>query len=277
MARDATSADASSDAMTRDAVSADATSVDATSVDAASVDAASVDAASADATSADARTDASVMAGDTSTPSCASSYSTTFDLTESPISEAGHWSNVGLDWTHVVTAGGIAYGTQSNAGSFDDSYARLTGTWPPNQEVSAIVHKGATGGIMEVELHVRVTESAHDVQLYEVNFAHDGQYVDFVRWHGALGTSPSDFTYLVPTLTYHVSGGIHDGDELRVRIVGNVITAFVNGTQVGTATDTAGPGGGAVLTSGSPGFGFYRSGGTEMVNYGFTSLTACAH
>ena len=41
------------------------------------------------------------------------SYATEFSGTESPISEGGAWTHLGLDWTLVDTAGGIAYGTQT--------------------------------------------------------------------------------------------------------------------------------------------------------------------
>lgn len=204
-------------------------------------------------------------------------YTTNFTATEAPISESGKWVNNGLDWTLVDTTGGspgTAFGTQGNSGNFDDSYAHLTGTWSPNQEVGGTVHKGTTFGLMEVELHMRMTDSAHNATVYEVTWAHDGQYVDFVRWHGPIGTSIGDFTFLVPSATYTVPGGIQDGDQLVCRIIGNTISAYRNGTLIGSASDTAGAGGGAVLTSGNPGMGFYRSGGAAMTNYCFSSYYA---
>jgi hypothetical protein len=238
-------------------------------------DASAPDASAPDASAPDANTRDTGMVppGDSGRPP-GRSYSTTFPTDESPVSESRNWVNNGLDWTLVNTSGGLAFGTQGNGGAYDDSYAHLTGAWSPNQEASAVVHKAGTSGLMEVELHLRVTDGPHSVTLYEVNFAHDGAYVDFIRWRGPLGTRLSDFTYLVPTGTFHVSGGVRDGDTLTARIVGNVITAYVNGMSVGTATDTAGPGGGAVLTGGSPGMGFFRAGGAALSNYCFTSFSA---
>jgi len=67
-------------------------------------------------------------------------YSTDFDGTESPISEGGAWSHVGLDWTLVDTAGGIAYGTQTGTNGYDDSYAHLSG-FPPDHSASAVIYR----------------------------------------------------------------------------------------------------------------------------------------
>src|SRR5262245_9498429 len=59
------------------------------------------------------------------------SYSTEFDGIENPLSEGGVWSHVGLDWRNVEKSGGIAYGTQTGTGGYDDSYAVLSG-FPPD-------------------------------------------------------------------------------------------------------------------------------------------------
>jgi hypothetical protein len=62
--------------------------------------------------------------------------------------------------------------------------------------------------------------------------------------------------------------GVADGDIVKATIVGNVITAYINGVQVLQATD-------GTYASGSPGIGFYLR-GVPGVNrdYGFTSFTA---
>src|SRR5215813_11451279 len=50
------------------------------------------------------------------------SYSTTFPLTENPISEGGSWTNggaTGLDWANVQTTPGLSFGTGPvNAGTY---------------------------------------------------------------------------------------------------------------------------------------------------------------
>ena len=70
----------------------------------------------------------------------ASTYSTTFDATEAPISEGGAWTHVGLDWTLVDTGGGIAFGTQTGTGGYDDSYAHLSG-FPPDHGASGVIFR----------------------------------------------------------------------------------------------------------------------------------------
>src|SRR5208337_935597 len=80
----------------------------------------------------------------TVTATSGNSYTTNFPLTENPISEGGRWINggtVGLDWTNVRTTPGLAFGTElSTSTNDDDSAAVLSGTWGPNQTVTAAVH-----------------------------------------------------------------------------------------------------------------------------------------
>jgi hypothetical protein len=174
--------------------------------------------------------------------------------------------------TLVNTNGGIAYGTQVGGG-YDDSYARLTGTWSPNVVMEASVFRGNTSGIQEVEFLFRVNDSVPGkVTLYEINFAHNGQYVDFYRWEG--GIQLSNFTPLVPSLTYSIAGGINNGDRLKGQMIGNTLTAWIDKGSgwvlIGSATDTDGPNGGAVITSGTPGIGFFKTSGSgAMDQYGY--------
>lgn len=196
-------------------------------------------------------------------------YSTSFPLDENPISENGNWINGmtnGLDWADVRTAGGIAFGTESGSGGYDDSTAILTGTWGPNQTVQAMVHSVNQNPNVweEVELRLRSSITADSNTGYEINFrcAHDGsQYVEIVRWNGALG----DFSYII-----HTTGpGLRDGDMVKASIVGNVITAYINGVQVAQGTDNT-------FGNGNPGMGFYLFQGTSDLNsnFGFTSFSA---
>ena len=190
-------------------------------------------------------------------------YSTTFDLTEAPISEAGAWTHVGLDWALADTANGDAFGTQTGTGGYNDAYAHLSG-FPADQTAAAVIHRDPvidTNCTHEVEIHVRWSDSAHDAHGYECNLAFDGSYAQIVRWNGALG----DFTYLAAG---SVPAGVHDGDTLSATAVGDVITLYVNGTQIAQATDDTWP-------TGNPGMGFWRGGtcGTQD-DYGFTSYTA---
>jgi hypothetical protein len=193
-------------------------------------------------------------------------YSTTLDGTEAPISEGGAWSHVGLDWTTVETAGGIAFGTQSGTHGYDDSYAHLSG-FPPDHMAAAVIHRDPVidgACTHEVEILLRWSDAPHDAHGYECNLAFDGSYAQIVRWNGPLG----DFTYLG---SGSVPGGAHSGDTLSASIVGASITLFVNGAEVAHATDAA------PFATGNPGMGFWRGGacGTRG-DYGFTSYTATA-
>lgn len=181
-------------------------------------------------------------------------YGTSFDSTESVISEGGNWkTNFGQNWTVCSTSGGRCFGTQPLNDNFDDSYAYINGLWSPDQEVGGVVFKGVTSGIQEVENNMRIIDGPGFCYLYEVNWAYDGSYVDFIRWNGPRGTSVSDFTFLVPSGTFSTT--INNGDTLVARIQGFTITAFRNGVQVGTATDTSAQ----KLRYGQPGLGFFRT------------------
>jgi len=202
-------------------------------------------------------------------------YTTTFPLTENPISEGGNWINgqtAGLDWANVRTTPGFAFGVQSGAvrtvpEKYDDSTALLAGTWGPNQTAQATVRTANQNDKIweEVELRLRSTLSAHRATGYEIFFrcSKTGKaYTQIVRWNGPLG----DFTYLNTAEGSHY--GVTNGDVVKATIVGNVITAYINGVQVLQATDNT-------YKDGSPGMGFYIEGTTGVnSDYGFTSFEA---
>jgi hypothetical protein len=190
-------------------------------------------------------------------------YATTFDRTESPISENGAWTHTGLDWALVATGSGNAFGTQTGTGGYDDSYAHLSG-FPANQSASGVIHRDATidaSCTHEVEILMRWSDSAHDAHGYECNLAFDGSYAQIVRWNGPFGS----FTYIG---SGSVPGGVHDGDMLSATAIGDVITLYVNGVEIAHATD-------ATFPTGNPGMAFWRGGacGTRG-DYGFTSYMA---
>lgn len=212
--------------------------------------------------------------GDTDSGSAggrAVSYATNFDRVESPVSEGGAWHHVGLDWTTVETANGIARGTQalgvsrSGPGQYNDSYAYLSG-FPPDQQASGVIHLGNIDASCthEVEILLRWGDSAHAARGYECNLAYDGSYAQIVRWNGPVG----DFTYLGSGT---VPGGVHDGDTLSASITGDRISLAVNGVERATAQDST-------FAAGEPGIGLWRgsSGCGTLGDYGFTSYTASA-
>lgn len=197
-------------------------------------------------------------------------YTTNFPLTENPISERGNWESgktVGLDWAEIATIPGCAFGLESGANGFDDATALLTGTWAPNQTVRGTVHTVNQSDKIyeEVELRLRSSLSPHSATGYEVNFRCSktkNAYAEIVRWNGALGS----FTYLIQRKGAQF--GVADGDVVKATMIGNVITAYINGILVAQATDST-------YTTGRPGMGFFLQ-GTTGVNrdYGFTSFTA---
>src|SRR5438132_2805845 len=107
----------------------------------------------------------------------ATSYGTTFSLTENPISETGIWTNgnaVGLDWSNVRTTSGLSFGTQTGVDGFNDSIAVLQGTWSPDQTAAATVHtvNQQSGDVFEeVELLLRFAITPHGARGYELNYS----------------------------------------------------------------------------------------------------------
>ena len=201
-------------------------------------------------------------------PGSATGYTTSFDTSETPLSEGGAWVRRATAWKAVAARSGHV-GPSANVGShFDDCYAHVSG-FGADQQVEATIYKGAaTGG--EVELLLRVTDTATTVSCYECLF-NVGGGVEIVRWNGPL----DDFTYIGNVLS--TPSDARDGDKLRARIVGQSIEFFYipggTGTPqlIATATDTSAQ----RLTSGDPGIAFFqRSPGS--LDYGFKDFSATA-
>jgi hypothetical protein len=201
-------------------------------------------------------------------------YFTTFGTTENPISESGAWSNIDATRTRIATSGGRAFGTQIG-GAYDDSVAWLTGAWPADVQLTATVFRGSTSGLEEVELMLRGAQTATTTTGYEVNFAHDGQYVNLYRWEG--GINLADFVPIVPENTHSISGGLNTGDQIRATIRGDAVTAFYNKgagwVTIFTGSDTS-VGGHAKYTSGRPGIGAFKTSGSgALTQFAFEDLT----
>jgi hypothetical protein len=199
-------------------------------------------------------------------------YTTSFPLTENPISENGNWINggtVGLDWNNVITTPGLAQGQGPSSVAYSDPSAALTGTWAPNQMEQATVYTvnpDENGMYQEVELRLRTTITAHSITGYEITFAcrQDGSaYTQIVRWNGPLG----QFTYLANQNVFGSQYGVANGDVVSASIVGNLISVYRNGNLVVTATDNT-------YATGNPGIGFDYGCGTTYNTFGFTNFTA---
>jgi hypothetical protein len=213
--------------------------------------------------------------GNSPDPDPSGRYSTTFPLTENPISEGGKWVNggvVGLDWTNISTTPGRAVGHETGA-NFSDSTAVLQNlTWAPDQKVTAVVSSTEApidNCSQEVELRLRTAISVNSITGYEIDYEYSTNstgYMQIVRWNGPF----ADFTVL---RTFDGQQyGVTNGDTVMATIVGNVITAYKNGVQMGQVTDST-------YSSGSPGMGFNLDNGVSgcsgtNASYGFSTFAA---
>jgi hypothetical protein len=206
----------------------------------------------------------------------ARTYTTSFEGDENPLSEGNQWINMGEDWKKIRKKDGLAFGTQSGTGEgnrkYDDSYAHLW-EFPPDQEAWGEVRiaKPDPTCFQEVEILLRWADTPHSATGYEcsgVCFSGKDSYIGIVRWNGPLG----DFTPLVGKTGPEY--GLKDGDVLKARVVGNVITLYVNGVETLRAVDDT-------HTSGNPGIGMYLecpngNGKGTNADYGFKNFTARA-
>lgn len=198
-------------------------------------------------------------------------YSTGFDTDEAVLSEGGIWLNAGQDWTSVTTSGGVAFGTQSGTGGFDDSWSLIRAGFGPRVRSGGHIKKGSTAGIHEVELLLRGQQNAHTCYVYECNLAHDGSYLNVYRWPGAKGTVVGDFVQLAGTSVSSPA----DGDLLEAQIIGNTLTVYINSVQKISVDVSAGNGASNILSVGQPGIGFYReSGASAASQFGFKDFYA---
>jgi hypothetical protein len=217
------------------------------------------------------------------------SYSTRFEIDEDPISDGGMWINGrkdGIDWIDVIAKHGVAYGAVSRMGvaerrveqgnlspelegsdpegDYDDPTAVLAGRWGRNQHVKATVfsRNQTEEYFQEVEIRLRSAIAPHHCTGYEVFWrclTTENAYAEIARWNGKVG----DFTSLKKLIGPQF--GVKDGDLVEATVVGNVLTGFINGVEVISATDDE-------FDSGSPGIGFNFGVGNTNVDHGFTSF-----
>ena len=157
---------------------------------------------------------------------------------------------------------GLAYGTQTGFGGYDDSYAYLFGLTPDHQG-EAVVHVSPTlaGEPHEAELLLRWADSAMSARGYECLFSFDGS-IQVIRWNGPYG----DFMSIGQD-DGRLGRSLVTGDVLRAKIVGPVITCYVNDVQLAHATD-------ATWKDGQPGIGFFRREAGTNADLAFSRYTA---
>jgi hypothetical protein len=222
------------------------------------------------------------------------SYSSTFQLTENPISEGGNWAggsgggaslqagedtrHKGRLWGDVQTEPGFAFGVDEPT-KYGDPTAILTGAWGPAQTVTATVkiNKTLTGHCChEVELRLRTTISHLCITGYEAycSTMPNVPYCHIARWNGPNG---SYWNFETGSSTAYVA----NGDVMKATATGTnpvVITLYKNGVQILQATDTGTAGGGfgayGPFPRGNPGIGFYDDTDSRWHDFGFSSFTA---
>ena len=223
--------------------------------------------------------------GSTQTVTCTdplASYTTSFPLTENPISESCRWTNgatnaagcaiqSGIDWQNVETTPALAFGNWIS-GTVNDPTAVLLGPWGPNQSASGtVVCTGPncpsnTTYAQEDEIRLRTTINGHSITGYEFDFwvgsTIGGVTKNYViaRWDGAL----NNYTYIARCLTGCTA--VHNGDTLSATAIGCTLTGSINGTPVMTATDCTYP-------TGSPGIGFDNGDASKNSSFGFSYFT----
>ena len=174
-------------------------------------------------------------------------YLTGFEYTENPISDDGAWKHRASAWSEVRTFGGpgVAVGTQTGTDGYDDSYAVLSG-FSADHGAAGAIYKSPGGNFScskEIEILLRMADTASTVRGYEVLFSLSADVIQFVRWNGAKG----DFTVLPGGASISLSSG----DTISATIVGSTITASVNGDVVATSSDST-------YRDGNPGMGLFR-------------------
>ncbi len=214
-------------------------------------------------------TSAPVPPGDTAPTISARGYTTSFAITETPLSEGGVWRHMDPLLTVVKAVDGHAFGTQSGTSGYDDSNAYITG-FGSDYEVAGIVwlNPAWTGnGNREVELLLRWSDDGPvrptafgdtHAKGYEINVQHAGDYMQLGRFKGALLQQVD--AYARP----------RTGDRFRARIEGQRIRVWWNDTLMIDYID-----GDAALavTTGNPGIGFYVSGGASNTDFGLDAVT----
>lgn len=213
-------------------------------------------------------------------------YSTQFTASQNPISEGSLWrggKTDALDWQDIRTTPGKAFGNQTgSSGVYDDSVSLLTGPWGPDHEVQGTIFSSVTAAAYyaEVELHLRGTLASHSIQTYEVLFSVNpsartqGSYCEIAKWFGSQGGA----TFNGQSLTGQIAiTAPVTGDIVRARIVGNTISAYINGVLVASIADSVGLSGTAPYVTGNPGMGhwLHNNGATgDVTTYGLSQFSA---
>jgi hypothetical protein len=205
------------------------------------------------------------------------SYTTNFPLTEPLISEGGKWISGGVNppRTDVQTDGVHAFGTMISQPSnvFPDSIACLNSFSSNNHRVTGTLYNvGAVSGL-EVELVLRCNLTSATNTGYEIDLVRSISAVNFVRWNG-----PDNNFTIATGFPISTNVNLNDGAVWVAQIVGNIVTVTCNGNAVFTADITTAFSGGLVISSGTPGIGFWCETGNaaDRTKFGLRNFSAVA-
>lgn len=191
-----------------------------------------------------------------------SSFTTTFPVTENPISESGAWVHNATSWQRIQTTGGNAIAAAYTE-NYDDAYAYLA-NWAGNDyEIIATIYF-PSGNPGETELLVRLTDTASTVTCYECLYNAVGSW-QIVRWNGAM----TDFTV--------VAGGScptgSNGNQIRATVVGTALNFYWRANS-GASWTSIGSYGSVNLATGKPGVGLYvHASSGNRTTVGFQDFT----
>lgn len=210
-------------------------------------------------------------------------YSTNFPTAEEPISEKYNWVNggdcgdsslcPGATTSNIRTSSGIAFGTQPGdvPPPYTDSGALVAGNWGSDQYVQIVVYWDGNSGTAldydEVEIRLRGTFAKNWSRTYNINCKvgppSPNSYIQMGRANGPV----EDFTPPLAELN-GPEAACQNGDVITGMVIGDVISAYINGKKVLQTEDS-------VITSGAPGFGFFHQGKhAGNSSFGITRFTA---
>jgi hypothetical protein len=161
------------------------------------------------------------------------------------------WKQGALDATTLNRDGsGNAKASAGNPANDEFAYDD-SNTYPADQWAEITVGGGLSVGNNYAEALVRASGSGGTFQGYSFNT--DGGsgalHTVITKWSAGAG---ADITNFATTFT--------TGDKLRVEIVGNTLTCYKNGVNLGSFTDSTSP-----ISSGAPGCGVYNASGNTVL------------
>jgi hypothetical protein len=202
------------------------------------------------------------------TPPGAVNFTTSFNLTEFPISEGGAWTKANNAWLNVKTENGVAHAGGYNF-NYDDSYAYLKQPFGPDQTVEAVLDVSAAAfdrnQTHEALLLVRMSDDSQNARGYECLFNYDGGFA-LMKWTGP----PGGWQHISLTYSSYLGRDLVTGDVLKCSVIGSTITGYINNVMMIQAVDNT-------FASGQPGIGFFVRPGGDVRHLNFTSVTATSN